>query len=259
MKIENNNNINFKINLRNVLDHKGKLQYRTNTWFFRPDLKWNEFCKFVGDRFENDKKVVILDLACSDGEETYSLAYKLIENLRNKAKKFFPINASDIDSENIKIANSKDKYRLDKEEALFINELKYPFFAYFKIDYNDKNIPTHLKPNQRLKNKVRFKQNDALSEIKNMQNNTSIVFLKNCWPYINGSERNKILSELYKKFDDKSLIVIGAFDRYNLPMKFLMAKNGFEETEIKNVFQKTKKTLRKTILIYIKELLLLDT
>ena len=83
MKIQNNN-INFGIHQRNVTNQYGKLKYRTNTCFFRGDLEWDKFVKLIDKKFENQEKVTITNIACSDGEETFSLVYKLLEILKEK-------------------------------------------------------------------------------------------------------------------------------------------------------------------------------
>ena len=107
----------FQANSRVVKNITGELKYRTNTWFFRGDLDWDRFVKYADKKYNKAHNIPIFNFACSDGEESFTLAYKLIHLLKERANKFFPIKASDIDSLNIKKAKSSDYYHIDLYEA----------------------------------------------------------------------------------------------------------------------------------------------
>ena len=92
---------NFQGNRRYVYNKNGDFLYRTTTYFFRDDLNWNAFIKFISNKYKNADRVNILNHACSNGQEPYSLAAKLMQTLGEEAEKFFPIIAKDIDKENI--------------------------------------------------------------------------------------------------------------------------------------------------------------
>lgn len=63
----------------------------------REDVDWKKFVHFIDKKYKNQDKVKINCFACSDGSEPYSLAIHLINELGiQKAKKFLPIEASDI-------------------------------------------------------------------------------------------------------------------------------------------------------------------
>ena len=76
------------------------------TTFVRGDLTW----KTIGTKLKNEfpnGKVNVYDFACSDGSEVYSLIIALKEQLGEKeAQRFFPIHASDVDSQIVRMAKS---------------------------------------------------------------------------------------------------------------------------------------------------------
>ena len=105
-----------------------KIIVSNSTNFFRNDLPWGYIAEILDTHFP-DGKVNIHNFACSDGSETFSLIMALIEQLgEEKAKRFFPIIASDCDSEIIKIAQSgkiKATFQDIEEFECFGNTEKY--------------------------------------------------------------------------------------------------------------------------------------
>ena len=77
-----------------------------STEFFRRDFPWDNIGKVFTKHFPKGE-VCIHNFACSDGSEAYSLIIALIEQLgEKKADRFFPIIASDIDKDIVKMAAS---------------------------------------------------------------------------------------------------------------------------------------------------------
>jgi chemotaxis methyl-accepting protein methylase len=85
--------------------------------FFRYDLNtahtnkhttdgtWKGFRRTIIDNFKNAPKVNVYDFASSDGSEAYSFILSLLDELgEEEAQKFFPIQAYDIDSKMVSIA-----------------------------------------------------------------------------------------------------------------------------------------------------------
>ncbi|MFQ8625418.1 MAG: CheR family methyltransferase [Candidatus Gastranaerophilaceae bacterium] len=85
-----------------LLSNSVDYMYGTQSSMFRTDLDWMKFAQYLGTHFKDTKKVNVVCQACSDGSEPYTLALALIHSLGTEsAKKFFPINARDIDITNI--------------------------------------------------------------------------------------------------------------------------------------------------------------
>ena len=95
----------YRGNNREVFNKSGKFLYKTTTYFFREDLNWTCLAELLGEKYKTVQKVNVLNHACSNGQEPYTLAVKLIQILGKEAKKFFPIQAKDIDFDNIESAN----------------------------------------------------------------------------------------------------------------------------------------------------------
>ena len=71
-------------------------------------MHWKNFVYLINKNFEGKKKVNIINAACSDGSEAYSLAIIMKERLDEaQCKKFFPIKASDYDKKIIDVASNK--------------------------------------------------------------------------------------------------------------------------------------------------------
>ena len=105
--------------------------YQTFTQFYRNDLNWDAFIEFLENKYKNIPKVNIFNFACSEGAETYSLAISLLENVKDNVNKYFPIFASDIDKNNIEVAQ-KGCFEIKNIELYRINKkTKNKFDKYF--------------------------------------------------------------------------------------------------------------------------------
>lgn len=228
----------FTSNCRSIYDKQGNLLYKTTTCFFREDLPWDRFVKFLSQKYKMVEKVNIINHACSNGHEPYSLAIKLIQNLGEEAEKFFPIQAKDFDSYNIENAkrgqigiNFNDIYQINSGTKNNITQ----FFQYDK-PYNSINDLT-LVPKDNIRNKVIFTQSDILKDLEQKQPDNTVILCRNFWPYLSAKTREKLASLLAKNLGTNSLITIGSFD-YNRDILNLLKKYGFRETSVSNVFSK---------------------
>ncbi len=57
------------------------------TCMFRGDLQWKSFVNYIAENFKQKDKINIINAACSDGSESYSLVITIKENLPEKRKK----------------------------------------------------------------------------------------------------------------------------------------------------------------------------
>ena len=51
------------------------------TQFFRPDIKWDSFSSYLKERYHGVRMVNVINAACSDGSEPYSIIMALKKNL----------------------------------------------------------------------------------------------------------------------------------------------------------------------------------
>ena len=111
------------------------------TNFFRDDLPWNSLGKTLDELYPENEKVNVFNFACSDGSEPYSLAICLMEQLgEEKAKRFFPIQATDIDPkilpDNKKGVISATREDIKKNNEITNNNIK----KYFSVKHLKKRI-----------------------------------------------------------------------------------------------------------------------
>ncbi len=212
---------------RNVYNDKGELQHRNDTIFFRTDIgDWNNFAQYINNKFKNCDKPNIYSLACSSGDEIYSLIMKLINRYGEKgAEKFFPIYASDFDEDVIEIAKEGYILLFEEDVGLIKSEVKFKFDEYFKIlkktpeiiedlglkKYSDYDFIVKVK--DKLREKVEFKVSDATQECKLIKPDNSLVMVRNFWPYLKDENtRINLAGNLYKSLGNNSCVVIGSFD-----------------------------------------------
>lgn len=226
---------NFQGNRRYVYNKNGDFLYRTTTYFFRDDLNWNAFIKFISNKYKNADRVNILNHACSNGQEPYSLAAKLMQTLGEEAEKFFPIIAKDIDKENIKSAKTgrlgikaQDLFRINH----YIQDNVSAYFDKGKPENPDNDLV--LIPKTDLRDSVIFSQSDIFDDIKTIPQKNTIVMCRNFWPYLTPQKREILAAGLSERLDSSSLIVIGDFDFHSVYE--LLKKYKIMETGIKNVY-----------------------
>jgi chemotaxis methyl-accepting protein methylase len=203
--------------------------YANTTMFFRYDLNtahtnkhttdgtWKGFRRTIIDNFKNAPKVNVYDFASSDGSEAYSFILSLLDELGEKeAQKFFPIQAYDIDSKMVSIAQGgliPCDYDDVKRFLENINEIKNQ--KYYNINFAQSGYtPYFFEANDKLKNKVRFNQASIQSMIDSIEPSNSLVLCRNFWPYLETKDVYETIWKLGEKLDDSSLLVIGYFDKF---------------------------------------------
>ena len=159
-------------------------------------------------------KVNVYDFACSDGSEAYSLVIALIEQLgEKKAQRFFPIVASDIDSEIINMATSGKIMATQDDIFAMQNVIK------------DENIKKYfgvtelgggqylLSPKEILTKNIVFKREGVSSGLDRVQKEeNNIILARNFWKYLSREELTNASWKIAEKSNDKTLVVIGNFD-----------------------------------------------
>ncbi|MBR1776160.1 hypothetical protein IJ750_03690 [bacterium] len=220
--------------------------FYTTTTFFRNDLDWDSFVRYIDEMYKADDKVNIVCHACSNGEEAYSLAAKLITVLGEKAKKFFPIIAKDLDYENIDLAKRGLFQVTDDELRTMRWQTGYNLERYFDVlsKKGEKLIDIAVRPE--LKDKVIFSQGNILEDVEKLPNENTILLCRNFWPYLPKESVLELAQKLGKILTKSCSIVLGNFDMFNgWPNKHLY-ENGFFDSEIYGMFTKDSSGRKKS-------------
>ncbi len=235
--ISRNNFSNFNPQFK---AYKHTIQYnnsrinRGDTCLFRFDLPFNDFVKFIYNKYKNVDKVEVIAHACSDGEEIFSVVSKMIDMLKNNAEKFLPIKAYDLEKEHI-LRAEKSNYTIESYER---DAIKYylgnNFFNYFLQE-----APNNIIAKNILKSKVHFSQSNIMDDIQHIGLHNTVLLARNFWHYLTKKDIDKLAITLGKKMDESSTLVIGDYDKeYNIDK--ILNKNGIYETDVENVFEKKK-------------------
>lgn len=226
-----------------------------STQFFRKDFPWENIGKVFENKFPQGE-VCIHDFACSDGSEAFSLIIALIEQLGEKrANRFFPIIASDIDPEIIRMASSgkisadaDDIYKIEK------NIKKGNISKYFHVTKLSEN-KFILSPKEILLKNVVFKKEsieDGLDDVDKGNNN--IILCRNFWKYLKQEDLAESTWKLAHKIDDKTLLMIGFFDcsTDDNSIPFFMEEMGLERikkhNETGSILEYNEKSANKDLL-----------
>ena len=228
----------FKSNNRRVVDKSGRLLYKTTTYFFRNDMDWDRFIDILDSKYKNTKKVNLINHACSNGPEVYSLAMKLITGLGTSSEKFFPILAKDINSDNIEIAKQGGSMGINNEDIYRINYYTKNNINSF-LDFRPARKPEHqlaVAPKAILKNKVTFTEGNIIQDVDSLPDKNTVLMCRNFWLYLKDGECKLLANKLGKKFDNTSLIVLGEHDinKSNAP-KYLK-EAGFTPIETPYIY-----------------------
>lgn len=237
----------FGMYFNNVKNDDGKLRYRGDTRICRDDLYFPEVVDYLNNKYKDVPKLNVIMHACSDGEEVYSFLGVLIAKLGEKAEKFLPASARDIDENHLKLAKRGVYHISDMEYTIAndnMNRCFYDFFDYLphkeSPDPRLKYTKT-VKVNDYLKSLVNFKQSNILEDVKKTDFKNTVLFARNFWPYLSLDERHKLAKTLSKRMDESSTLIIGDYDREDACLDALLRMYGFEETKACNVFEKRKK------------------
>ena len=217
-------------------DASVKMVSSNSTQFFRKDFPWDNIGKVFEKKFPTGQ-VCIHDFACSDGSEAFSLIIALNEQLGEKrADRFFPIMASDIDPEIIRMASSgkinataDDIYEIEK------NIKKGSICKYFHVTQLSGN-KFILSPKEILLKNVVFERKsiaDGLDDVD--KDNNNIILCRNFWKYLKKDDLAESTWKLAHKLDDKTLLMIGSFDcDLSDSIPFFMKEMGLERTKKHN-------------------------
>lgn len=213
------------------------IKHKNTSYFYRDDLNWHMLREYLVNKYKETDKVNLYCYACSDGSEPYTIAMELDSFLGETGKKFFPIIAKDYDSYIINRAKS-GYIDLDCFEAERIqNNINLSLNKYLKK--SDKKIPQFENPytvSPILSSLVKFDIANIKEDVKNIEPNNSIIFIRNVWPYINNGKN--LAEKLCRHMGKNCTIVIGNFD-WLTPVYDWFKKMGFRDLgKNLNIFEK---------------------
>ncbi|MBR2386512.1 hypothetical protein IKA92_04365 [bacterium] len=206
----------------------GQILVSNSTNFFRDDIDWAGFGHVLEELFPNDKKVNVYNFACSDGSEPYSLAITLIEDLgEERAKRYFPIRATDADPIIINTAKSGKIFAAGKDIENLKEMTKHKVDKYF---YSKKVQGGYiLEAKDILKNNIIFEKEDFATGLNNIKKENSLILCRNFWGYLGTEEIMECAKKLHKKIDETSIILIGDFDKEFGRAPEFLTELGIEE------------------------------
>ncbi|MCM1002755.1 MAG: hypothetical protein NC408_00260 [Candidatus Gastranaerophilales bacterium] len=217
-----------------------KLLYKNKTNFFRNDLNWENLVKFLDEKYKNTDKVNIINTACSDGTEPFSLAVILMEKLKSKAAKFFPIYASDIDETMINDAKNSPCNISDIDFYMINKHTRSESYKYFSpAKSTNFSYPMAVLPTEKLKSQIKFKQADIFEALNDLPPKNNVILCRNFWVYLAEQTREKLIEVLKNKLTPSDSVIIGELEN-GWGIDNMLKKAGFEETVVRNIYEKPK-------------------
>ena len=235
------NNLNFTAYTHDITNKAGKVVNRGTTTLLRHDLDFDKLVLFLAEKYQDVKKVNVINHACSNGAETYSFIAILL-HLFGKTKipkKFTPVIAKDKVQEHIDKA-TEGKFEIGSVESAYINYFfpQRAYRNYFK--QNRKNLEKSiLTIKERIKKMAIFERGNILKDVQKIDFHNTVLFARNFWPYLKPKDRVRLAQILSERMDSTSTLIIGNFDKNKANVNKLLEENGFVESkDIENVFEK---------------------
>lgn len=242
------NNLNFQSTSRRYHTKDGE-EFGCYTTFFRDDLDWDKFSKYEIEHFKDKDKVNVMMFASSDGSEAYSNIISLFETPASKgtdnAKKFFPINAYDIDEEVVKAAQS-GYIAGTYSDIIEVADRSEDYRKYFNITDKVMNIKDDmsfmgakaLKATKKLTENVKFNLGDMFEKIKTIKDDSNTVIMcRNILGYFLNDKIEEFIKLASKFLKKDSLFVIGDYDREFMNIQEAFEQHGFKQV-LKNVYKR---------------------
>ena len=240
------NRVSFGTNCRKYLTPDNK-KMETFTCLFRDDIDWISFANYLDDNFKRKNKVNIINPACSDGSESYTLIMSLKECLSDSSvKKFLPIKAYDIDKEILNAANSgllmiadSDFYYMNESIEDITPYLRPELEKTLEIDLDQKKIPTKLwGVKDSIRENVTFEEGDMFKLLDDLEDDSNTVFIcRNVLGHLTNSEAKIFAMLASSKLKEGSLVLIGDYDKKCTRIATYMRENGFKEV-LNNVYKR---------------------
>ena len=221
------------------------------TWFFRNQQSFHALESYIKEEWllrRKDKKLRILSIPSSTGEEPYSLVMTL--DKFGLTTDYFHVDAIDI-SEKLLIKAKRGVYG----KHSFRNKENDYIDAYF--DMIDDTYVLH----DDIRNAVNYKQGNILKD--NLGNGTTekydIIFCRNLLIYFDRNTQQKAIENLYNLLNDDGLMFLrNTLNVPNTPGRLHIVKYYLKRLKLKKLQQKNHKLkLQKQLLVELQTSLLL--
>ena len=180
------------------------------TSFFREPSQWEYLEKELKNIENNskDKKIRIWSAACSSGQEPYTIAMFLLNNLKNPALWDIKILATDI-SEEILLKAAKAVYSEDDVKGLPKN-MVIKYFDKIKKEIKGQSI-FEYKIKENIKSMITFRKfNLVHSSYKIIKDETfDLIFCRNVMIYFDAITKKNVVLNLISKIKKNGHFLIG--------------------------------------------------
>ncbi len=197
------------------------------SYFFRDVAVMDLIIEIVIPKIRSKRYINIWSAGCSEGQEPYTFAIKLKENLGHFAFRRLKIFATDIDNTTGNFGETIKKGIYPKE---MVNRVESEILAnYFRP--LDNGLKYEIIPE--IKNSVEFKQHDLLS-LNEIRRGFDVILCKNVLMHFNKTQRVKVINMFHRALSSEGYL---AMERtQNLPAEL---SSLFEKvTEKGQIYQK---------------------
>lgn len=232
-KVNFNNTSSFGSIRKRTYDNIGNVINCNYTNFNREDIDWIKLAHYLDKRFANNKKINVFFYGCSDGSDVYTFIINLINQLKSKAEKFFPVQASDLSPD---IINQAKQGLIQLHEKDIDYLIKNNALDYFK---KSKDKPNTIIDNltfcsyivsNNLKKLVNFQIKDVRVDSRLQDYSNAIFIFRNGWTFNSLNEQDCIAHNVFKN-SNNTLVIIGQSDLYKSGASDFLQKNGFKGIE----------------------------
>ncbi len=191
------------------------LMTTNETYFFRDGKPFEQFrnviIPYLINKFPDKKKLRILSLACSSGQEPYSLAMCLLEEKAKTAGKQFEIAGLDLSDIILDKAKSGTYSQFEVQRGLPITLL----VKYFTQDGEKWKVKDDVK------SMVKFHQHNAMEDMTKF-GEFDFVLCRNVLIYFDQDTKAKILDNIAKILAKNSIVMVGSTESiYGVSEKFI--------------------------------------
>lgn len=198
------------------------------TWFFRDDIPFNVLASNVNNNWltpvENDRKLKVLSMPCSTGEEPYTIAMAL-------DKIGFPENRVEIDAIDISQQSlDKAKKGVYRPNSFRSDDLSFRDDYFIKVSEGYR-----LKSN--IRRRVNFKQANLLrDDLSLFDLHYDVIFCRNLLIYFDSQDQQTAVRKLYNMLADDGVLFVGHAEANN------NVNQLFRSLRIRGSFSFVKKT-----------------
>ncbi|MBN1699588.1 MAG: hypothetical protein JW881_18860 [Spirochaetales bacterium] len=203
------NNYNELILLASQFTIQETSFYRNKSHFDR--LKYQIFPDLINEKRESNRELVILSAGCATGEEPYTIAMILHDQIPRSEKWNIRIIGTDINADVLDYARNGiyTKYKLRNIEQWYVDR-------FFIIDKNKPETAYQLKPV--IKNMIEFRQCNLIREPFELSDleNVDVILCENVIIYFNQESTQRLISNFYTILRNRGFLFLGYSETLNL-------------------------------------------